>query len=347
MPRAYSGKTLMLGLLALLASCGGHDDAAAPPPPECPPSYQLTFLPLPLFKSTSSAVSVNNLQQAVGEIGGDAALWSGGSFSAIVNAFGGFNSTASGINDSTIIVGGAETTTPNVFRAFRYSSGTMVDLGTLGGSGSFAAGINNAGQIVGKSDTAGNVATHAFLYEAGTMTDLGTLGGSTSSATAINGSGQIVGIAQVSGNTANHAFFYANGTIQDLGTLGGQESSATAINDLGQIVGSAQMAGSNDDHAFFYSTGTMRELIPSTVSVASGINAKGHVVGRLAAASSPTGWHAFRYCGGQATDLNQLIPGGGGAELLDASDINDQGAIVGVGTQAGSSTEQAILLTPQ
>lgn len=336
----------------LLLSCGGDDETASTPPStpqECPSSYSVTFLPTPVFNVSSSAVSLNNQTpgQAVGEISGDAAGWSGGSFFSIVNAFGGFNSIALGNNDSGQIVGGAETTSANVFHAFLYSAGKMTDLGTLGGSGSFATAINNAGLIVGSSDTAGNAASHAFLRSAGGMIDLGTLGGANSRANAINSSGQIVGSSQLSGNSTSRAFLYDNGRMTDLGTLGGQNSSATGINEAGQVVGSSQTAGKTDDHAFLYSHGTMRELVPSTISAASGINAKGHVVGRMAAPTSPSGWHAFRFCGGTLTDLNSLLAAGSGVELLDASDINDNGEIVGVGSPAASSAQQAFLLTPQ
>jgi len=286
--------TTLCGLL--MTACGGGDTSTGTQAAivDCPASYAVTLLPAPAL-SSSSAAAVNNLGQVVGEIGGDAALWRNGTFSAVPNTSGGFNSMALAINDSGLVVGAAETGTPGVYHAFRFSAGTIpADLGTLGGSSSIASGLNQSGQIVGSARITGDAASHAFLYESGTMRDLGTLGGSASNAAAINTSGQIVGGAQVGGNTATHAFRYENGAMLDLGTLGGTESAASAINDAGQIAGSSQPSGSTDFHAFVYTAGTMTDISPSSAARASGINNRGHVVGRVAAAASPTGWHAFR-----------------------------------------------------
>jgi probable HAF family extracellular repeat protein len=242
--------TALFGLL--VTACGGSDNSAGEPAAivECPASYAVTLLPVPPL-SSSSAAGLNNLGQAVGEIGGDAAVWSSGSFSAVPNTFGGFNSLALAVNDSGLVVGAAETGTAGVYHAFRFRSGTMPeDLGTLGGSSSLASGINQSGQIVGSARVTGNASSHAFLYDNDAMQDLGTLGGSASNAAAINTSGQIVGGAQIGGNAATHAFLYENGSMLDLGTLGGMESTASAISDGGRIAGSSQPSGSTDFHAF-------------------------------------------------------------------------------------------------
>jgi probable HAF family extracellular repeat protein len=106
---------------------------------------------------------------------------------------GGWDSEASGINNSGQVVGFAVNSNW-VIRAFLWQSGTgMQDLGTLGGQVSQAFGINDSGQVVGSSD-------HAFLWQSGTgMQDLNRLipAGSgwtlLEEATAINDSGCIVG----------------------------------------------------------------------------------------------------------------------------------------------------------
>lgn len=334
----------MVCLALLCAGCGDDEDAL--PPPECPGSYSVTLLPLPNSSSSSSAESISGGGEVVGEINGDAARWSGGGFSAIVNTFGGFNSLAVDVNETGQIVGGAETGSANVFHPFLFANGTLTDLGTLGGSGGFAQAINNAGEIVGSAQTPGNATTHAFVVRGGTMQDLGTLGGSTSHALGINQAGDIVGSAHITGDLQVHAFLYQSGVMRDLGTLGGSESRAFAINDVGQVVGSSFTVGSSDDHAFLYHNGSMVDLFPAGPATAWSINTRGHVVGRLASQTSPTGWHAFRYCGGAATDLNGLLPAGSNVELVDASDINDNGQIVGTAVPTGSSALRAYLLSP-
>jgi probable HAF family extracellular repeat protein len=337
----------MLGLL--LSACGGGNGGSGPTTAstECPSTYSITLLPIGSFASSNSVSSINSSSQIVGEINGNAVLWDGGSVFALGN-LGGLNSSANDINDSTQIVGISETSTSNVNHAFLFffTTGMMTDLGTLGGSNSLASGINNSGQITGSSQILGDAARHAFLHSGGTMIDLGTLGGTTSHASAINNVGQIVGNSQTFSNAANHAFLYENGTMKDIGTLGGADSTAFDINDSGQIVGSSKTSSDTDDHAFLYNDGKMLNISPGTLSAAGGINSKGHVVGRFASSSSPTGWHPFRYCGGALTDLNDLLAGPSSWQLLGASDINDKGQIIGTGFLTSPTSPRSFFMTP-
>ncbi|TMH64710.1 MAG: hypothetical protein E6H48_16400 [Betaproteobacteria bacterium] len=72
-----------------------------------------------------------------------------------LGTLGGSNGSGTAINVSGQIAGFAETSSGST-HAFRYSSGTMVDLGVLAG-GSFSAGfgIDNNGQVVGFADISG------------------------------------------------------------------------------------------------------------------------------------------------------------------------------------------------
>src|SRR4051794_21618990 len=83
----------------------------------------------------------------------------------LVNTATGASRSVGGVNAMLQV---ALTTAVNAtsYRAFRWSNGTPLDLGTLGGANSFAAGINAAGQVVGRSTTPGEV-THAFLWTPG------------------------------------------------------------------------------------------------------------------------------------------------------------------------------------
>jgi probable HAF family extracellular repeat protein len=68
-----------------------------------------------------------------------------------------------------------------VVHAFRYTSGTLTDLGTLpGGTVSTAYSINAAGQVVGYASISGSNVYRAYRYSGGSMTNLGALGGQTS-----------------------------------------------------------------------------------------------------------------------------------------------------------------------
>lgn len=114
-----------------------------------------------------------------------AALFQNGTVTDLTPAASG-TSFAYGVNGRGQVVGYAELTIGSG-QAFRYSEGTLTDLGV-----GTAHGINDAGQIVGIGRG------RAFLYEGGRMSDLNTLlpadtGWTLQSAEGINNAGQIVG----------------------------------------------------------------------------------------------------------------------------------------------------------
>jgi probable HAF family extracellular repeat protein len=218
-----------------------------------------------------------------------------------------------------------------------YSNGDITDLG----AGSNAYDINTSGQVVGRASF--NMHWHAFLRTDGTMKDLGTLGGSDSQAYGVNDNGQVVGYAFDAGSN-QRAFLYSNGAMTDLGTFGGHNSWAYSINNSSQIVGAAYFADNSVFHAFLYDHDEMTDLTPlaDTTSQASDINASGQVVGYAWTGKS---FYAFLYSNGKMTDLNSLIDPAAGWVLYRAYAINDEGQIVGFGTQAHGQFK-AFLLTP-
>jgi len=225
------------------------------------------------------------------------------------------------------------------------------ELGSVYGN-SQASGINDAGQVVGTSAAPFSPRPHAFLYTNGSMTDLGTLAnqfGAFSSATGVNNGGQVVGYSLLSNSNINipsHAFLYSNGTMTDLGTLAGGTSTAMGINNAGQVVGFSSVTTNGLEHAFLYNNGTMSDLgtlAGGLISHAYGINDSGQVVGYSATVG---GTHAFVYHNGLLIDLNSLLDSSGtGWTLTRAAAINNNGQIVGLGTNALGQTD-AFLLTP-
>lgn len=263
------------------------------------------------------------------------------------------NSAAYAISNAGHIVGETDMPSFGVSHAMIYTGtpgadGQMVSLGALGGDTSYANDVNDLGQVVGEAyDHLSR--SRAFLYSGGQMHDLGTLGGVHSWATSINNAGQIAGFADNSSGD-QHAFLYTgtpgvDGAMQDLGTLpGGSVSWATAINDAGQVVGEADNEYTYS--AFLYTNGQMYDLgnlgDAYSYSLASDINAHGHVVG-LSELSEEAGWanRAFLYIGtpgvdGQMIDLDawldQVNPVEGAKWTLESAyAINDLGLIVGRG----------------
>jgi probable HAF family extracellular repeat protein len=161
------------------------------------------------------------------------------------------DSSATGVNDSGVVVGAK--TASGVQHAFRWASGATTDLGTLPGfTQSAAADVNASGQIVGSS-TGGSV-TRPFLFSGGAMSDLGTLGGSTSTAAAINDAGTVVGTSLLDDEATRHAFAWdtANG-MEALGDLDGNNGSvAMDVNDAGDIVGSSFTAEWQPSYYYWY-----------------------------------------------------------------------------------------------
>jgi probable HAF family extracellular repeat protein len=268
---------------------------------------------------------------------GNAFIYSNGIMTALAPlSFNGW-SEAYAINNNGEVVGQSpNSTTPD---ACLWSGGKITDLGNMGGSFSLAWGINDNGDIVGYCGTNG-YGSLAFLYTNGVMVGLDTL--SNSSAFGINNARQIVGWSTLSGK--QHAFLYSAGTTTDLGTLGGTTSLGRGINNAGQVVGSASLAN-GQTHAFLYSEGTMTDLgaLPNYQQTdAYSINNSGQVVG---SAHSTTAYHAFIYDKGTMTDLNNLISPNSGWVVSVAQCINDNGQIVGYGSNP-SHQHHAFLLTP-
>lgn len=264
-------------------------------------------------------------------------------------------SDAYGINASGQVTGYSLTSVPDavgggshiVTRAFLYSSGSMLDLGTLGGANSRGLGINVAGQVTGWANTAGTGATRAFLYTNGSLLNLGTLGGSWSEGAGVNDSAQVTGWALTSTNL-DHAFLYSAGVMQDLGSLIGPAGSSrgSAINNAGQVTGSSS-AADGSSHAFIYSNGVMQDLgtLPSSgfnYSFGSDINDLGQVVGS-------SNDRPFLFSGGVMSDVNDLIdqssPLAMYVTLTEAWAINDKSEILAGGIDSRTGNFRTFLLT--
>ena len=295
----------------------------------------------------------------------------------------GSNSTqALDVNNAGQVTGIAYLT-PGGYRAFRWTSGSFTNLGTLGSNFSAGHGISDSGVVVGDSNNS-NSQPNAFRWQ-GSMTNLGSITGPYSTAYGINEVGQIVGSASAPGPTAAlwqngnvtnlgtlggisrafaineaglvvgeselpsgamRAFRWSGGTMTNLGTLpGGQSSHARAVNDAGQIAGDSD--NGSFQRGFLYNGGPLIALNPvsgDNTSGAAGLNSSGWAVG-VSHNFGFEGRAALWLAGSTvALDLNTMLPSGSGWQLLSAQDINDAGQIIGLGRLNGNY--EAFLLTP-
>ncbi|MBP0132435.1 MAG: PEP-CTERM sorting domain-containing protein [Nitrosospira sp.] len=303
--------------------------------------------------SHSMAMGINNAGQVVGFftiIGSDnsynhAAIWNGTIGTVLVGSLGEYGSYASDINNAGQVVGSASGGGIGL-EAILWNGTIPLEFGKA----SDAYAINDAGQVVGWYDHCVLGCAHATLWNGTTPTDLGTLGGTGSSAFGINNASQVVGYAFTTGNATYHATIWNGTTPTDLGTLGGLISSAYAINDAGQVVGGSYTSDNAAYHATIWNGTTPTDLgtLGGLISFAYAINDAGQVVGDSYTSDNAT-YHATIWNGTTLTDLNDFLSVSevnAGWILQAASDINDNGWIVGGAYNTITGAYQGFLLTP-
>jgi probable HAF family extracellular repeat protein len=274
---------------------------------------------------------------------------------------------AVGVNDS----GQASVTgedNPQAYGGFLWEDGNWTDLGVLAGrSECIPEDIDGDGRIVGACLTLGVADAAAFIWESGEMTDIGTLSG-TARAYGINELGQIVGFAradQPGGDGQERAFLWEGGSMTELPPLPGRDNSqAFGLNDLGDAAGSSWYPSGpyslSADRATLWKAGVDPVDLGQTPgppvcsgdpyyndNIALAVNNHGEVVGHAECITSGGYLAAFLWRNGTMYNLNDLIPSGSGWNVLEATDINDAGQIVGLGTAPGGGSHvRAFLLVP-
>jgi probable HAF family extracellular repeat protein len=256
-----------------------------------------------------------------------------------LGSLGGGDTQAFDLNDSAQVAGYSRTASLQS-RAFLWADGQMVNLGVVNADDfrSAAVDLNAFGHAVGTS-TLKNGFVRAALWRNGSIIgltpELPPYGG-TSFAAAINDHGQIVGAIDEEDSGAYVGILWANGTRTNLGGLGGGSTRPADINNAGQVVGASNVAG-GPGHAFLWQNGGMiniGKLDGDEDSAAAAINANGVIVGTSGRLDESLGavYRPFIYENGimRAIQVQSFE--------AYATDINDEGAVVGIMRTHGASS---------
>jgi probable HAF family extracellular repeat protein len=135
--------------------------------------------------------------------------------------------------------------------------------------------------------------------------------------------------------------------VVDLGPFDNNRNRLSAMNDRGQMVGVSVNHTSGRIEAFLQEEGQRVPLgtLGGSFSIAHDINNRGEVVGG-SLTEGDENFHGFVYRENRLRDLNELLDGSAaGWELIQALAINNQGEIVGIGSQSGQ--DRIVLLRPR
>ena len=227
----------------------------------------------------------------------------------------------------------------------------------MNGATSIAYAINLSGQIAGVSNAASGALDPtdltAFLFSSGTMSSLDPSSPLHSYATSINGNGDVVGYlaSPVPNGVPNQAVLWSGGTTTMLPTLSQADSTtytvANAINNQGEIAGTNGTPDLGSVMAVVWSVGSGAPAVTALGSgQALGINNASQIVG-FNNAGHATLWPK---AGAPGLDLNDSIdPATSVAPLvlIQANAINDNGAIIAIGSPDGGLTMESLLLEPE
>ncbi|MEC4803653.1 MAG: hypothetical protein SAJ12_05240 [Jaaginema sp. PMC 1079.18] len=275
---------------------------------------------------TFQATRINNTGQVVGTDSNGASLWQNGSLIHLENLGNAANTLINiDINNQGDVV----------FGSFLWRNGTVINLG----ENFYANSINDLGIIAG-SIGLGDLFSRAAKWQDGTITELNLPPNYSSRGSAINNVGQI-GVnsnVTVQNSTEFHTGIWQNEVTTELDlTL------LIDLNNSGRAIGNyTDSNGFEQAHTWYNGKTTDLGSLGGEGTWSYGLNNLDQIVG----VSNTQDWvtNAFIWDKGVMENLNNLLVNGEGWELEWATDINDNGQIIGWGRYNG--VERSFLLNP-
>jgi probable HAF family extracellular repeat protein len=343
--------------LGLLAAASVTLRFATPARADVTPQYTLTDLGTLPGGEGFRAQAINQHGQVVGNYSAGntarAFLWEKNRMRDIGMPPGATGMRALAINEGGKIVGSASYGDHKTGRfrtiAVSWQAGRFTWLPSLGGSNDSANAINDAGTVVGESNGVAVRWEKARIFRVGTLPN-----DDHSFATGINKTGAIIGGSYSTRDSGLRGFISRNGQLTELKSLGGPISQPYGLNDALAIVGESETTVEGRQHATTWVPDgfSPTDYFQSTRdSYAEAINNLGAVVGwyerfrRNPDLTKTFDRSAYIRPVG-ATDLtflNDVVPAGS-PFLVEATDINDKGQIVGEARV--NDQPRAFLLTP-
>ncbi|MDX8411181.1 MAG: Ig-like domain-containing protein, partial [Mariprofundaceae bacterium] len=251
-----------------------------------------------------------------------------------------------GINNSDQVIMNLVPTGSTRKQAFMWQNGIFTNLGTLGGHVSKSVDINNLGQVAGVSRRA-STANAGFLWDSSVITDLGWVGWG--AVKALNNSGFVLinTSSRQRGSSGRNWHVLDSNTSQSTSipviTEDGRQYAVDINNTNNQVVGWGRVPALNSWGSAWHvllsengATTVLGGLGDFRIAIPTAINDDGTIVGNASYSSSRLANRAFIYTNGNFHDLNGLLPvGSGWSHLKSAFDINNNGAIIGIGIKNG------------
>ncbi|MCB9914799.1 MAG: hypothetical protein H6828_06565 [Planctomycetes bacterium] len=296
--------------------------------------------------ANSAALGLNDRGQVVGwaEVPGcttgnglpcrRAFLWEDGVMTDLGFLAGDEGSVARAINDAGLIVGTSERDVlfgSGTYHAVTWTGGALAPLPDLGQGTSWANDVSELGLVAGYATDPGPVRDRAVTWSGGAITNVGSAEPhSYNRARGVNDLGALAGFAWDLFQP-NDSIVFDGGAWTTIGGTDGpfQNSEAYDVNDGGTVVG-LQAFPSGNWHAAYWPAGghavDLGVLPGMDLAELFDVNEAGLAVGH---SFTDVTSRAVLSDGVQLLDLNTLLPAGTAALLLDATEINERGDIVG------------------